>query len=456
MTASRPPRRAIGAAVAVLAMLLNGGAPAAGLPAGAGAAGRPPSVDDPAYIHGLQWHLARIGAPAAWSAGRGKGTVVAVVDSGIDADHPDLRSKVIGQTSCLDSLGDPGRCHGTAFDSNGHGTHVAGIVAAATDNGIGIAGVAPDAHLLAVRVLTDRCGLGTCAAQGAGADVAAGIRWAVAHGADVVNISLGGVSSGSLGEAYRAALRSAWRQGVVVVAAAGNVPEAGTPRRPGDLLDRRQPAPADLTEEPVLVVTALDRAGRHAAYANPIGRARWGLAAPGGDPGDNPGSCRRGGHPRGIFSTYPRSVRNTSGYACLAGTSMAAPQVAGGAAILRGLGFSAPETVHRLLTSAHRIGRTGPNPTYGAGTLDIGRAVTDGNRRPRRFIEPRLGPEQRRWAAQRPADKHRWRHDDVGCPGGWWPPAGRWSPRPPPILPTAGSSGAAPDETDQSLATACS
>lgn len=322
---------------------------------------------------GLQWNLTEIDAPSAWRRGIGRGITVAVVDSGVDSSHPDLRAKVVGEVSCVGSAGDPARCRGNAFDGNGHGTHVAGIIAASTDNAIGIAGVAPGADILAIRVLTDRCGFNTCSAEGAGSDVAAGIRWAVSHGADVINLSLGSASPATLGPDYRAALRSAWHHGVIPVVAAGNGTGTG-----------------DLVGEPALVVTALDRAGRRADYASGVGAVRWGLAAPGGDPGDTPSTCGTGGSPLGVFSTYPRSVTHPNGYACLAGTSAAAPQVAGAAVILRGLGLSPTATVHRLLATATDLGPRGRDTTYGSGALDVARAARIVVGRGQRSVPPRL------------------------------------------------------------------
>jgi len=105
-------------------------------------------VDDPVFTQGLQWGLERIGAPDAWSQATGRGVTIAVVDSGVDLQHQDLRAKVIGQVSCIGANGDEDRCTGSAQDDNGHGTHVAGIVSAVTGNRIGVAGVAPAARVL--------------------------------------------------------------------------------------------------------------------------------------------------------------------------------------------------------------------------------------------------------------------------------------------------------------------
>ena len=317
-----------------------------------------PAVNDPAYVAGLQWNLDAIGAPAAWRASIGAGVVVAVVDSGVDRGHPDLAGQVVGEVSCIGANGDPQRCQGTAADDDGHGTHVAGIIAARANDGVGIAGVAPGARVLAVRALADTCGDPTrCHPTGATTDIAAGIRWSVEHGARVVNLSLG--TTTQLGADIRAAAREAWRRGVITVLAAGN-----------------GRGPSDLAGEPIVVVTATDRSGLRSVYANPVGAFRWGLAAPGGADGDTPDTCRLGGAPLGIFSTYWRGTADGSGYACEAGTSMAAPQVSGGLALLLAMGFTPSGAIARLQATARPSQPTGGEPELGAGLIDLARAVS--------------------------------------------------------------------------------
>lgn len=188
--------------------------------------GRTP--DDPLFAR-WQWGPRHIRAPVAWGVSTGAGVTIAVVDSGVDLDHPDLAGKLVPGATFLDCP-QPGRSCGDGDWESGpadrrasafpHGTHVAGIAAAATNNGIGIAGVAPDAAVLPVKV-----------GDGARidlADVARGIRFAVDRGADVVNLSL----SERLGSEFLTllgggselveAVRHAVSRGVVVVAAAGN------------------------------------------------------------------------------------------------------------------------------------------------------------------------------------------------------------------------------------------
>src|SRR6185436_12566786 len=124
-----------------------------------------------------QWALDQINAPEAWARGaRGGGTTIAVVDTGVDLQHPDLSSKLVSGT---DIIGGKNDCPRGPQDENGHGTHVAGIAAAVTNNGIGVAGVAPDARIMPVRVL-DADG------NGFSEDIVKGIRYAADHGANVI------------------------------------------------------------------------------------------------------------------------------------------------------------------------------------------------------------------------------------------------------------------------------
>src|SRR5438270_10178930 len=219
----------IAAALATLALAVPA-APAAArtcsYPPSAYTAGTPGSgaVNDPLFPH--QWGLPLIKAPAAWQHGyRGAGATIAVVDTGVDLSHPDLQAHLVPGAD-LDP-GNPGDattpstpkggvCPGPQ-DENGHGTHVAGIAAAVTNNGIGVAGTAPDASIMPVRVLD---------ASGSGDDqtVIDGIKYAADHGAKVINLSLGGMAVvGELPDsAMEDAVNYAYARGVVVVAAAGN------------------------------------------------------------------------------------------------------------------------------------------------------------------------------------------------------------------------------------------
>jgi subtilisin family serine protease len=320
-------------------------------------------ADDPVYTQGLQWGLERIGAPEAWTTASGAGTTIAVVDSGIDLEHEDLAAQLVDQISCIGAAGDPTRCRGSAQDDNGHGTHVSGIALAATGNGRGIAGVAPGARLLAVRVLANDCSAAGCTASGTAGDVAAGIRWAVDHGADVINLSLGGGSiQSALGCAFCDAIDYAWSKGVIAVIAAGN----------------DSVLPSGFGDEPAVVVTATTREDTRASYSNGssglLRIARWPVAAPGGEAESDPRDCATGGTPRGVLSTFWTAGQRNQ-YACLAGTSMAAPHVSGALAVLLSTGLTPQAAVDRLLATATDLGPAGRDDSFGFGRIDLARAV---------------------------------------------------------------------------------
>ena len=205
-----------------LKLLLGAALVALGVIASAAAA--PPN--DPHYGP-YQWGPKQIRAEQAWTTSRGAGQVIAIVDSGIDLSHPDLVRQDRRRRHLHRLRRDgPVRQRRLAVRRSGrparepHGTHVAGIAAATTGNGIGIAGVAPDARLLAVKVLT--------ADGGTFEEIAAGIRWATDNGADVINMSLGALPgvqalaiTGLIADT-REAVAYAVSRGVVVIAAAGN------------------------------------------------------------------------------------------------------------------------------------------------------------------------------------------------------------------------------------------
>jgi subtilisin family serine protease len=327
-------------------------------------------ANDPVFTQGLQWGLEVIRAPEAWATATGAGTTIAVIDSGADLEHEDLRAKVRAHVSCVGAAGDPARCSGSGRDDHGHGTHVAGVAAAATGNGRGIAGVAPAADLLIVRVLGDSCtdpaDRATCTASGTAGDVAAGIRWAVANGADVVNLSLGGGGATPTGPGCPIcdALEEAWAAGAIPVLAAGN--DAGLPSGFGD--------------EPAVVVAATTRDDERSSYSaagsDLLAQARWAVAAPGGEGEQDPADCATGGRPRGVLSTYWLAGLSDQ-YACLAGTSMAAPHVAGALAVLLSRGLTPLDAVERLLGTAVDLGPRGRDATFGEGRIDLAAAVTE-------------------------------------------------------------------------------
>jgi subtilisin family serine protease len=310
-----------------------------------GASGSGP-VNDPLFAR--QWALDQLNAPEAWARGaRGAGTTVAVVDTGVDLSHPDLLSKLVAGQDFVAGKTD---CPTGPQDENGHGTHVAGIAAAVTNNGIGVAGVAPDAQLMPVRVLDE---------EGSGSleDVAAGIRWAADNGAEVINLSLGELpivgQLEPLNEDIEAAVTHAWERGSLVVAAAGNetFPLCSYPS----------------FAEHAVCVGATDSRGLPTYYSNfPNNQSMLGFRAPGGV-----GSvfCE---DDEDIWSTmWPGSdldcqgSGSISGYDTLAGTSMASPQVAGVAALLSGQGLTNAQIVERLKQTSSNHGLYDPVMGYG-------------------------------------------------------------------------------------------
>ena len=311
---------------------------------------------DVAADAGLQWGLARIGAEDAWARSRGAGVTIAVVDSGVALDHEDLSAQVARGTACQDTGGDPARCDGSAQDDDGHGTHVAGVAAAAAGNGVGIAGVAPEARLLPVKVLFRDCD--TCPSSGTAADVAAGIRWATDRGAHVINLSLGSTTSAVFGPGFADAVRYAWNRGAIPVVAAGN----------------EFVLTADFGDSPAVVVSATDREDGAPSYSSGVGDARWAVAAPGGEGGDTATSCSQDGTPLGILSTY-WAPDDDAAYACLSGTSMAAPHVSGALAVLLGAGLAPSEAIEVLRSTATDLGPPGRDPLYGSGRIDVAAAV---------------------------------------------------------------------------------
>lgn len=292
-------------------------------------------ADDP-YLP-YQWHMADVGVPEVWAHATGAGVTVAVVDTGVTAGADGFTHLLQGRDFAdRDDRPD---------DTDGHGTHVAGTVCQATDNGYGTVGVAPDATVLPVRVL----GAG---GSGSLADVADGIVWAVDEGADVINLSLG---AGGGARALRSAVEYARDSGVLVVAASGN--------------DGRGSVSYPAAYDGVLSVGAVDALGARAPYSN--GGAALDLVAPGGD---TSADANGDGYVDGVLQETWQGGR--AAFRFLQGTSMAAPHVAGAAALLVELVGRDPDRVEELLLSTTvDAGAEGWDTGTGWGRLDATAAV---------------------------------------------------------------------------------
>ena len=319
----------------------------AGLALAAGFSPPARAATDPAFEK--QWGINTIGAPAAWTKTTGAGVRIGIVDTGIDLPHEDLAGRLVASTTCLETDGNPLECEGTAQDDFGHGTHVAGIAAAIKDNGRGVAGVAPDAELLVAKVFKG--------ATATPSDVIAGIKWVVDHGAQVVNLSLGGalfVVSATFGSQLTTGVEYAWKNGAVPVVASGN-----------DDLFGAGIGSAEYGNINALVVGATGHDDKVAGYSSPTGNAKWAIIAPGGS-----GSRGDGDN---IYSTY-WSKGKTNHYGYLAGTSMATPHVTGAVALLLAQGLTKEQAVERILATADPVS-CGANSQYCRGRLNVARAT---------------------------------------------------------------------------------
>jgi subtilisin family serine protease len=316
------------------------------------AAGAAPALAAPDPLLADQWALSQpraVGAAEAWTQSQGQGVVVAVLDSGVQLDHPDLKAnlwsnagEVAGNRRDDDGNGYVDDVHGANLfsgnghvaDDEGHGTHVAGIVAARAGNGTGGSGLAPQARIMAVKVLDST-------RSGDSATLAAGIRYAVDEGARILNVSINGDATTS---DLTSALRYAGQKGATIVASAGNNSRN---------LDLQPSFPAASTEPAVLSVTAAGESGGLLDFAN-RGLTTVDLAAPGDT----------------ILSTA-----RASGYENRSGTSMAAPFVAGGLALLAAARPDMSQAALRgaLMSSAPRRG--GLAGLLGSGGLDVGAAM---------------------------------------------------------------------------------
>ncbi|MBI5493887.1 MAG: peptidase S8 [Deltaproteobacteria bacterium] len=299
--------------------------------------------DDPLYKS--QWHMPMIHMDEAWARGKGKGAVVAVIDTGISDGKgklprvPDLEGTMFvpGYNFVADNA--------QPDDDHGHGTHVAGTIAQRTHNAFGVAGVAPEASLMPLKVLTKQ-GWGTAA------DIAEAIRWAADHKANVINMSLGG---GGYSEAMAKAVKYAHDQGVVVVCAAGNTGRG------------RVEFPAAYPG--ALAVSAVGPDGEKAWYSS-FGKETF-IAAPGGDTRVD---LNGDGIADGVLQdTIAMGDPMRHGFFPFQGTSMATPHVAGAAALVVARGVTKPDAVAKVLADSAE--KRPDKLRFGNGLLSAGAAM---------------------------------------------------------------------------------
>lgn len=290
------------------------------LPTAGGAGTTGTIVPNDTLYSEYQWNLPKIDTESGWNVTKGsEDIVVAVVDTGVQSDHPDLKGRLVQGVNIVDPSSPP-------EDDVGHGTHVAGIISASVNNGEGVAGMTWYTKIMPVKAL-DSSGAGSTYS------VAEGILWATDHGADVINMSLGNYATA---EFLHDALKYAYDHGVVLVAASGN----DNTDRPG--------FPAAYEE--VLAVAATDPDDSRAEYSN------YGdyidIAAPG----------------TSIPSTYPGSR-----YAALSGTSMASPHVSALASLVRAANpkLTNAEVMDVLRKTAKDLGAQGKDKEFGYGQIDV-------------------------------------------------------------------------------------
>jgi len=292
-----------------------------------------------------QWNLPNVHMPSAWNVEKGDNTIiVAVVDTGVDYYHPDLNSAIITNKGYdfVDNDYYP-------FDKRGHGTHVAGIIAAETNNSQGVAGVNWGGYystkIMAVRVLNEN-------GKGSYSNIAKGIVYALEHSAKVINMSLGGVSPSTT--LYNA-VKYAYLNDALLVAAAGN-------NNSYQLL-----YPAKYTNY-VISVGAVARDNTRSYYSNYYPSLE--IVAPGGE-------MSYAGDPYGVYSTYYATSTNYHTYKYMQGTSMAAPHVSGLIALMLSKGITGNSLIRSILhATAIDLGATGKDSYYGYGLINAYAALT--------------------------------------------------------------------------------
>jgi serine protease len=302
--------------------------------------------DDPKYK--FQWHLDQIRMPAAWKLADGEGVVVAVLDTGVAyEDHarfhlvPDLAGVAI--TKPYNFVGN----NRHAGDDHGHGTHVAGTIAQATHNGVGVAGIGRKITIMPLKVLSG-------SGSGSVAGIADAIRYAADNGAQVINMSLGGRFPSKV---LANAVAYAHKKGVVVVAAAGN--------------DGRGKVGYPAANPGAIAVAATQFDETTTFYSN------WGAALDVAAPGGNTRVDQNGdGMMDGVLqNTIAIGDPTRDDYFGYMGTSMASPHAAGVAALIVGAGVTNPDAVEAILEETARRPKGYSKQRYGAGLIDAEAAL---------------------------------------------------------------------------------
>lgn len=302
-------------------------------PQGPVAAAKP---NDPMFDK--QYHHKNIDTLKGWSIEQGKADMIlAIVDTGVDLKHPDLAAKLLPGYNTVDDSP-------IVEDGNGHGTHCAGIAAALTNNGVGVAGVAPNVKILPVQVLSKE-------GSGSYASVAGGIIWAADHGAKVISMSLGGSQSSPV---ITEAVKYAISKDALLVAAMGN--DGAGPN--GDRPIIGYPA----AEAGVMAVSASDSADKRARFSQ-VGK--WNsVIAPGVD----------------ILATFPTYATDMPGigYGAISGTSMATPAVAGLAALVRSKfpQLNQAQVKSHIEATSDDLGAPGYDIQFGFGRINVGKALS--------------------------------------------------------------------------------
>jgi len=314
--------------------------------------------NDPMF--GLQWHMEQIRAPEAWTQANGEGAIVAVIDTGVAWKNahgvqqlPDLvGTEFVAGKSFISGLPE-------GLDDHAHGSHVAGTIAQATNNGVGVTGVAFGAKIMPLKVLSKD-------GRGSVGGIANAIRYAADNGANVINMSLGGPLPSRV---LAKAIEYAHDKGVITVCAAGN--------------EKRSRVGYPAANKHAVAVSAVDYGRELTFYSN------WGKAIDVAAPGGDTRSDKNGdGHPDGILqNTIKIQDPSANDYLWFQGTSMASPHAAGVAALIISAGVTNPDEVERVMKQT-AVSPSGVewDKKFGAGIIDAAAAVeaAQGNYAPER------------------------------------------------------------------------